>query len=184
MLINLSTLPWAAIGAAALAGQITSALWFVVLFAKPWAKEYGVASPKEHTQAIPPYTYGIGLLCVIAVTLTVRRFTTSVRHRRLGWRPRACLRACPRRLHRHDRPRSGILETLARGSHRRWKPSRDPVCGLTRPSTSRLTSPGRQRPRPSADAKHRSGNNGHRGFHIPDSPSAPAAQRRCKASKR
>ena len=74
MTLDFTALNWAAIGASVVAGQLISTVWFVVLFAKPWAQEYGVASAKEHTSQIPPWTYPIQILCTVALTVSLALF--------------------------------------------------------------------------------------------------------------
>lgn len=69
--MNLLELNWAAVAASVIAAQIISTIWFVVLFGEPWAKEYGVSGKQQHTKEIPPYTYGVQLLCTIALVLSL-----------------------------------------------------------------------------------------------------------------
>jgi hypothetical protein len=60
---------WLAILTCVVLGQVLLTIWFVALFPKPWAEEYGVSDPKEHTKAVPAYTYGVGALCVLLLSL-------------------------------------------------------------------------------------------------------------------
>lgn len=60
---------WLAILVCVIIGQIYLTVWFAVIFADPWAKAYGAADKAQHTKEIPPYTYGIGLVCVILLVL-------------------------------------------------------------------------------------------------------------------
>lgn len=53
------------------AAQIVSTLWFTVLFGEPWAREYGAASRQQHTAEIPGSTYGVQLLCTVALALSL-----------------------------------------------------------------------------------------------------------------
>ena len=69
--IDVSELNWLAIVVSIIAGQIISTIWFAALFGKSWARAYGVASQKEHTKAIPPYTYAVGLLCTSVLVLSI-----------------------------------------------------------------------------------------------------------------
>lgn len=69
MQLNFENVNWLAILACVVVGQVFLTVWFVAIFAKPWAKEYGVQDPKEHTKAIPGFTYGIGALCVLLLSL-------------------------------------------------------------------------------------------------------------------
>jgi hypothetical protein len=69
MHLDLASLDWIAIAVCVVTGQIFLTVWFAVIFARPWAREYGVDDPKAHTQAVPGYTYAIGLACVLALTL-------------------------------------------------------------------------------------------------------------------
>jgi len=62
--------PWGIL-LAILAGQAVSTIWFVVLFGDPWAREYGAPSRKEHTAAVPGYTYAVGLLCTAMLVLSL-----------------------------------------------------------------------------------------------------------------
>ncbi|MBX2802769.1 MAG: DUF1761 domain-containing protein [Myxococcales bacterium] len=62
-----------------IAGQILSTLWFTVLFGDPWAQEYGAESRQQHTAEVPGYTYGVQLLCTVALTLSL-----AVLHRMVG----------------------------------------------------------------------------------------------------
>ncbi|MFT5679399.1 MAG: hypothetical protein ACI8RZ_000303 [Myxococcota bacterium] len=62
---------WLAILACVVAGQILLTVWFVVVFADPWAKAYGGEgmTRAEHTKAVPGYTYAIGAVCVFVLSL-------------------------------------------------------------------------------------------------------------------
>ncbi len=71
MIFEITSLNWLGIGAAVLVGQLVSTFWFVGLFGKPWAEEYGVADAKEHTKALPPYTYAAGLVCTISLAVSL-----------------------------------------------------------------------------------------------------------------
>ena len=67
--MNYGDINWIAILACVIAGQVFLTLWFAVLFGEPWAKAYGAADKAQHTKEIPGYTYGIGALCVLLVSL-------------------------------------------------------------------------------------------------------------------
>lgn len=71
MIFDFASFNWLAIIASIVLGQVISTIWFVVLFGEPWAKEYGVASKQAHTQEIPGYTYGVGLLCTVVLVLSI-----------------------------------------------------------------------------------------------------------------
>ncbi|MEM7156515.1 MAG: DUF1761 domain-containing protein [Myxococcota bacterium] len=71
MEIDFSQLSWVAVLVSVVVGQIVSTLWFVVLFGEPWAREYGVASSKEHTKEVPPYTYAVGIACTAALAISL-----------------------------------------------------------------------------------------------------------------
>lgn len=68
---DLSSLNWLAVLVSVIAGQVISTVWFVVLFAAPWAAEYGAADAKQHTAEVPPYTYGIGVASTATLTLSI-----------------------------------------------------------------------------------------------------------------
>ncbi len=69
MIIDLAALNWLAILACVVLGQIILTVWFAVLVAEPWAKAYGAADKAQHAAEIPMYTYGIGLLCTILLSI-------------------------------------------------------------------------------------------------------------------
>ena len=60
---------WIGIIASVVVGQIFLTIWFAVLFGDPWAKAYGAADKAQHTKEIPAYTYGIGAVCVLLVSV-------------------------------------------------------------------------------------------------------------------
>ncbi|MEL6184938.1 MAG: DUF1761 domain-containing protein [Myxococcota bacterium] len=68
MSISFTDVNWLALLVCVVLGQIFLTVWFAVIFAKPWASAYGVASPQEHTRAIPGYTYGLGAACVFLLS--------------------------------------------------------------------------------------------------------------------
>ena len=68
---NLSDLNLMAVILSVVAGQIISTVWFVVLFGTPWAQEYGASSKQQHTKEIPPYTYGVQVLCTVVLVLSL-----------------------------------------------------------------------------------------------------------------
>ncbi|WP_372369768.1 DUF1761 domain-containing protein [Candidatus Uabimicrobium sp. HlEnr_7] len=69
--IPFSEFNWLAIAASVVAGQVISTIWFVLVVPEPWAKAYGASSAKEHTKEIPGYTYGVGLVCTILLTISL-----------------------------------------------------------------------------------------------------------------
>ncbi|MGE0432943.1 MAG: DUF1761 domain-containing protein [Planctomycetota bacterium] len=69
MNIDFGAINWLAIVVCVVVGQIFLTVWFVALFAKPWARAYGVDDAKQHSKEIPGYTYGIGALCVFLLSL-------------------------------------------------------------------------------------------------------------------
>lgn len=78
MPLDFANLNWLAILACVVAGQIILTIWFVVLFAEPWAKAYGATSTKEHTAAVPPWTYGIGAFCVLVLSVGLSTLQRAV----------------------------------------------------------------------------------------------------------
>lgn len=74
MELNFINLNWLAILTCIVVGQIFLTVWFLVIFGEPWAKAYGAADKKQHTAEIPPYTYGIGLVCMILLNLGLALF--------------------------------------------------------------------------------------------------------------
>lgn len=79
MELTLSGINWGAVAASVIVGQIISTLWFVVFFGEPWAKEYGASTKQQHTKEVPGYTYGVQVLCTIALVLSL-----AVLHKALG----------------------------------------------------------------------------------------------------
>lgn len=69
--IDIAALPWIAIVAAVIVGQVVSTIWFVALFGDPWAREYGAKDKKEHTKDVPGYVYAVGLACTFALVLAI-----------------------------------------------------------------------------------------------------------------
>ncbi len=68
-MLEFAGLNWLAILACVIVGQIVLTVWFAVIFADPWAKAYGAADKAQHTAEVPMYTYGIGLVCMILLSL-------------------------------------------------------------------------------------------------------------------
>ncbi len=68
---NLSGLNLMAVIVSLVAAQIISTVWFVALFGTPWAQEYGAATKQQHTKEIPPYTYGVQVVCTAALVLSL-----------------------------------------------------------------------------------------------------------------
>lgn len=71
MNIDFSAINWMAVLVSVVAAQVVSTVWFVVLFGEPWAKEYGAKDKKEHTKAVPPYTYAVQLACTVVLVLSL-----------------------------------------------------------------------------------------------------------------
>lgn len=69
--MNLLALNWTAVVVSVIVAQIISTIWFTALFGEPWAKEYGASSKQQHTKEIPAYTYGVQLLCTLALVLSL-----------------------------------------------------------------------------------------------------------------
>lgn len=69
MVLDLAGINWLAVLVCVVVGQVVLTVWFAVVFADPWARAYGVADKKQHAADVPMYTYGIGLACMIALTL-------------------------------------------------------------------------------------------------------------------
>lgn len=78
MELNFGNLNWLAIIACIIVGQIFLTIWFLVIFGEPWAKAYGAADKKQHTAEIPSYTYGIGLACMILLSLGLALFQQAI----------------------------------------------------------------------------------------------------------
>jgi hypothetical protein len=76
--INLVELNWLAILVCVVVGQILLTVCFVALFAKPWAREYGIADPKRHSQELPGYTYAIGAGCVLLLCVGMASLQASL----------------------------------------------------------------------------------------------------------
>lgn len=69
MFFEPGNLNWLAILVSVIAGQIILTIWFAAVFADPWAKAYGAADKSQHMREIPGYTYAVGLVCMIALTI-------------------------------------------------------------------------------------------------------------------
>lgn len=69
MEMNFDGLNWLAIIVCVIVGQAFLTLWFLVLFGEPWAKAYGATDKKAHAKEVPGYTYAIGLICMIVLTI-------------------------------------------------------------------------------------------------------------------
>lgn len=67
--MNFDGLNWLAILLCFVVGQGFLTVWFVALFGRPWALAYGAADQKQHTKEIPGYTYAIGALCLLLLTV-------------------------------------------------------------------------------------------------------------------
>ncbi|MEM9458157.1 MAG: DUF1761 domain-containing protein [Myxococcota bacterium] len=84
MELDFTALSWVAIAVGIIAGQVVSTIWFVVLFGEPWAREYGAKSKKQHTQEVPPYTYGVGLVCTAALVVSIALLQHALRIQTVG----------------------------------------------------------------------------------------------------
>lgn len=69
MIFDFAGLNWLAVLACVVLGQVVLTVWFAVIFSEPWAKAYGAADKAQHTAEVPMYTYGIGLACMVLLTL-------------------------------------------------------------------------------------------------------------------
>ncbi|MCR9137957.1 MAG: DUF1761 domain-containing protein [Alphaproteobacteria bacterium] len=76
--LDFGNLNWLAILLSVVIGQVVLTVWFAVLFAEPWARAYGAADKAEHTKDIPAYTYGIGVACMVLLTVGLALFQQSV----------------------------------------------------------------------------------------------------------
>lgn len=74
MAIDFGALNWLALLVCVIVGQVFLTLWFLVVFGDPWAKAYGVADKKSHAAEVPNYTYAIGLVCMILLSLGLAVF--------------------------------------------------------------------------------------------------------------
>lgn len=52
MEFDIASFNWFAVLASVVAGQVTSTVWFVVLFGAPWAAEYGASSKQQHAKEV------------------------------------------------------------------------------------------------------------------------------------
>ena len=82
--MSFSDLNWLAILACVIIGQIVLTVWFAVIFKQPWAEAYGVDDPAQHTREVPGYTYGVGLACMILLTLGLALFQSALGVRGVG----------------------------------------------------------------------------------------------------
>lgn len=82
--MSFSHINWLAILACVVAGQVFLTVWFAVIFAKPWAVAYGVDDPKQHTREVPGYTYGVGAVCVLLLSLGLAVLQQSLQVQTLG----------------------------------------------------------------------------------------------------
>ena len=69
MVWDYGNIDWLAILVCVVIGQVFLTIWFLVLFGDPWAKAFGVADKKQHAKEIPGYTYAIGALCVLMLSV-------------------------------------------------------------------------------------------------------------------
>lgn len=76
--IDYSNLNWPAIGVCVVVGQIFLTIWFVAIFGEPWARAYGAADKAQHTKEVPGYTYAIGLVCMILLTIGIAALQRSL----------------------------------------------------------------------------------------------------------
>ncbi len=71
MPLSFANVPWLAIGASVVLGQIALTIWFVPLFGDAWARAYGgpTMTRAQHTAEVPPWTYGLGAACTLTMSL-------------------------------------------------------------------------------------------------------------------
>lgn len=71
MSFDLASVPWLAVLASVVAGQVVLTLWFAVLFADAWARAYGGPSmtKEQHRAEVPPWTYGVGAVCTLTFSV-------------------------------------------------------------------------------------------------------------------
>ena len=74
MAIDFGALNWLALLVCVIVGQGFLTVWFLVIFSDPWAKAYGAADKKAHAAEVPGYTYAIGLLCMVLLSLGLAIF--------------------------------------------------------------------------------------------------------------
>ena len=84
MELNLSTINWYAVLTCLVIGQIFLSVWFIVLFGKPWALEYGASDQKSHTKEIPGYTYGIQAFCTFLLIIGIASLQNALNIGTLG----------------------------------------------------------------------------------------------------
>lgn len=84
MHVELASLNWLAILVSIIAGQFILTIWFAVVFADPWARAYGATDKTQHMKEIPGYTYGVGLVCMIALTIGLALFQQGLGVTSLG----------------------------------------------------------------------------------------------------
>lgn len=78
MTLDFSELNWLAVLLCVVVGQVILTVWFAVLFGDPWAKAYGAEDKAQHAAEVPMYTYGVGLVCMILLTLGLALFQRAV----------------------------------------------------------------------------------------------------------
>ncbi len=71
MSLPFDSINWLAILVCLVVGQVLLTVWFAVIFKEPWARAYGgpEMTAKQHTKEVPGYTYAIGALCVVVLSL-------------------------------------------------------------------------------------------------------------------
>ena len=84
MQLNLANVNWLGILACVVASQLTLTVWFVALFGKPWAEEYGAADAKQHAKEIPGYTYAIGAACVFLLSVGLALLQDALKVQSVG----------------------------------------------------------------------------------------------------
>lgn len=86
MAVDLGSINWLAILACIVTGQILLSIWFIPLFGEAWAKEYGGegTTRQQHTAEVPPYTYLIGAVCVMLLSIAVSVLQTALGVENIG----------------------------------------------------------------------------------------------------
>ena len=73
MEFSVAKLDWLELLLCVVVGQALLTMWFAVLFAAPWARAYGGPSmtKAQHAQEVPGYTYAMGAVCVLLLSIGV-----------------------------------------------------------------------------------------------------------------
>jgi len=84
MQIKFDEVNWLAVGVGLIVAQAYLTVWFVALFSKPWAAAYGAKDAKEHTRALPGYTYAVGAACALLVNLGLALLHSALKIETIG----------------------------------------------------------------------------------------------------